>query len=719
MLKGLKYENAVLSQGSIAQGDEKGQPWLSVDGNAMIDIENAGQIRGRVIFLARLFKKTGLMTAAIVTLPTTDFLKKFSVFDQKPIDQIGLSDTAFTLANGDHEWLLKEFPEKIKKDLAGFAANDDTAFPFTDGKGAWLSAEVKNNSILAAPFSILKTQSPKVMFSAIFPKTKDETIKIRAKLLTGFDPKLLPIGDFLKLGLPTIEFTLGDLKNIAILTELKLNLAKLNLNIPLRMDFPIGVKLTSFSVTGFLPCKWENALGIPGFSLSDIGISGSFGKLPSLALSGLFELSADWKLEMMGALSFTSPIGLSGLSCKLGRDIGIGDLINLHSLLSKAAFPKIPVPEPGKIDLPLIDLKLRDPFFCISQIDIPPLNIREGITCSGTLLLGKTELGGGYFWMLKDKGIECRAWVKQFGFGPLQISGAGPDKKQGNKDDCPILDLAYWPLRQPPYTLDQHCYISGNTSILKTIFDVFINLKKDSVDLAVNGNLQNELKLYLFAEGKSELLKDLTRGGRLKCSGEVSGDFSTLEAMCIKPVENLAPVKSAVEFFRSNLLKIKSIKVSGSLDDLSKGLLPEAEICGSIFGFAFSIKEPMDFVTGRYIESWTTRISAMIKEKAESFLANPADFVLKAAGKVAELGQEVGDELIKAMGKSPEETWKSTTKAAEDFGKEAKKVAEQSGKIAVDTAAKAVNKAIITGKGITNTTRNAVGSALSTVSSWF
>ncbi|MFZ5950165.1 MAG: Vps62-related protein, partial [Candidatus Rifleibacteriota bacterium] len=423
MLKGLKFENAVLSQGSIAQGDEKGQPWLSVDGNAVIDIENAGKITGRVIFLARLFKKTGLMTAAIVTLPTTDFLKKFSVFDQKPIDQIGLSDTAFTLANGNHEWLLKEFPEIIKKDLASFAGNDDTAFPFTTGKGAWMSAEVKNSSILAAPFSILKTQPPKVMFSAIFPNTKDESVKIRAKLLTGFDPKFLPIGDFLNLGLPTIEFTLGDLKNIAILTELKLNLAKLSLKIPLRMDFPVGVKFTSVSVTGFLPCKWENALGIPGFSLSDIGISGSFGKLPSLALSGLFELSADWKMDMMGALSFTSPTGLSGLSCRLDRDIGLGDLITLHSLLTKLAFPKMPVPEIGKIDLPFIDLKLRDPFFCVSQIDIPPLNIREGITCSGTLLLGGTELGGGYFWMLKDKGIECQAWVKSFGFGPLKISG--------------------------------------------------------------------------------------------------------------------------------------------------------------------------------------------------------------------------------------------------------------------------------------------------------
>lgn len=719
MVKGLKFENVVLSQGSIAEGNEKDQPWLCIDGNATIEVENAGDISGRVIFLARLFKKTGLMTSVIVTLPTEDFLKKCSDFDKKPLDQIKISDTAFTLANGEHEWLLKEFPEKIQKDLATFASDERTIFPFVAGKGAWLSAEIKEKSFLAAPFSILKTQPPKVMFSATFPQTKNESVKIRARLLSEFDPKFLPIGDFLKFGLPMIEFSLGDFKSLALLIELKLNLtAKLNLNIPLRMDFPLGAKFTSISVTGFLPFKWENAFGIPGFSLSNLGISGSFGKLPSLALSGLFDLGADWKFDLVGALSFTSPIGLSGLSCKLGRDLGLGDLIELHSLLTKIAFPKIPIPDLGTIDLPFLDLKLRDPFFCVSQIEIPALSIREGITCSGTLLLGDTELGGGYFWMLKDKGIQCQAWVKKFGFGPIEISGAGPDKKPGTGDDCPIIDLAYWPLRQPPYTLNQHCYISGNASILTSSFDVFLNLKKDSVDFSLNGNLQNALKLYLFAEGKSELLKDLTKGGSLKCSGEVSGNFDNLEKIIVKPVENLGPVKSAIAFFGDNLLKIKSIKVSGSLEDVSKGLLPEAEITGSIFGFAFSLKEPMDFATGKYIETWTTKISAMIKEQAESFLTNPAEFIGKAAVKVAELGLEVSEELVKSMGRSPEETWKNATQSAQKAGEAAKKVAVESAVIAGNTAKQAADNAEKIGKMVADTMENIAKDAWDTVTGW-
>lgn len=721
-LTSVTIEKAVLSQGSIATGAEQGQPWLCIDGNVSVKFNQFGEIAGRILLLTRLYKETGLRTGFVITLPTEKLLARLGQLGEAPLKLLKLSDTAITYATEEHEWQYSEVPERLKKDFAVFADNPQAVFPFAKGEGAWMTAEVKGNTLLAAPFKVLKTAPAKVMFNAIFPQTKDESFKLRAQLLSEFTPSFLPAGKFFEIGSPDLELKTGEFKGISMLADMSLKLSSsLNIKVPARLDFPLNCNpMSGISISALIPGIWKNAMGIQGLSIGNLGIAGSFGSMPSLGLSGIADLGDGWKFDLGGALSFTSPVALSALKCSLNRDLGLGDLVKLHSILAKLAFPKMKLPDLKVINLPLVDLKVRDPYFCIAEQDIEALNIRAGITCSGTLALGATDLGACSFWMNAEKGIQCKGWISPFKLGPLALSGAGPDKKDNTSDDCAVIDLEYHPLPTPPYDLQQHCYISARADIGKIPLDALLEINKESLRLNLNGDFGSSLRLMLTATGDSSLLKDLTKGASLQCEGKATSDFiDRLENAVVEKAGNDPIVKTAVSLLGNAILKIRSITFRGSLGEIAKGELPNLEIKGAIFGMSFSISDSMMIPASDLLSRLVSKISDRVIAVAKDLVNDPIAFIGNAAKEVIKLGEDVSSELVKAFKQSPEQTWKDTQESAKKAAEEAKKVAEVGAKVAAETVSEVVSKAENIAKNVAKTMENIAKGAWDTISGWF
>lgn len=721
-LENVAVEKAVLSQGSIATGAEQGQPWLCIDGNVSVKFNQFKEIDGRIMLLTRLYKQTGLRTGFVITLPTKDLLAKLGQMGQAPLKLLKLSDTAITYATEEHEWQYSEVPERLKKDFAVFADNPQAVFPFAKGEGAWMTAEVKQNTLLDVPFKALKTAPAKVMFNAIFPQTKDESFKIRAQLLSEFNPSFLPVGKFFEIGSPDLEIKIGDFNGITMIADLSLKLSSnLNINVPVRLDFPLNFDpMKGISVSALIPGIWQNAMGIKGFSIGNLGIAGSFGKMPSLGLNGIADLGDGWKFDLSGALSFSSPVALSALMCRLNRDLGLGDLVRLHSILAQLAFPKMKLPDLKAINLPLLDLKVRDPYFCVAEQDIEPLKIRAGITCSGTLMLGATDLGACSFWMNAEKGIQCKGWISPFKLGPLALSGAGPDKKDKTADDSAVIDLEYHPLPTPPYDLQQHCYISARADIGNFPLETLLEINKESLRLNLNGDFGSSLRLMLNATGDSSLLKDLTKGASLQCEGKATSDFiDKLEKAIVEKAGKDPIVKTAVSLLGNAIIKIRSITFKGSLSEIAAGKLPNLEIKGAIFGMSFSISDSMLIPASDLLGSLVGKISDKVVATAKDLVKDPIAFIGNAAKEVIKLGEDVSAELIKAFKQSPEQTWKDAQESAKKAAEEAKKVAEAGAKVAAETVSEVVSKAENIAKNVAKTMEDIAKGAWDTVSGWF
>ncbi len=722
-IKGVELHNVVFSQGQIVSGDEKGQPWMCVSGNAELNFNQFGKIAGKIVVMSRLYKELGLRTGFVVLVPTETVLKKLPGMNQKPLNMLKFSDVAVTYANEEHEWAFSELPDQINENFKQFSGSNSSSFSFDKGENAWLVADVKSNTLLSAPFSVLKAAPPAVLFTAVFPQEKSESFKLRAKLLNAFDPKFLPPGKFLQLSMPSLEISVGNFQGISMLADLTLALSKkLSLSLPARIDFPLNCKPMSVgvSVSGLIPGTWKNPFGIKGLSIGNMSISGTFGKLPSLSLAGIIDLGSGYRFDLAGAFSFESPIALSALRCKLDRDLSLGDLIKIHGILLKVAFPKVKIPDLPSINLPLNELKIRNPEFCISEVDVPALNIQQGITVKGTLALGAVDLGGTDFWMLAEKGVRCKAWIKGFKIGGLGISGAGPDKKDFTKDDCPIIDLEYWPMTDAPYTLSQHCYISGRADILKAHMNFFLDVAKDKLKVDLTGDFGEILNIHLVGEGEHSLLKDISKGGSLKCSGEIKSDFiGELEKLVLGKVSDNTVVKTAVNLVGDAILKIKSIKVSGSLDDISKGKLPEVKAVCAAFGMAFTVTTPVNVADTEFKNKLKDLIADKVISIAGDLIKDPIAFIGNACGQVIDLGEDVSGELIKAFGRSPAENWKNvTSEAAKQAGK-AKAVAEEGAKFAADTAKNLAGKAEKLATKVASTMADIASGAWDTITGWF
>lgn len=721
-IKGVEVDNAVFSQGEIAAGDEKGQPWMCLSGDAKLNFNRFGEISGKIMVLSRLYKEQGLRTGFVVLVPTEKVLSRLPGMNEKPLSQLKFSQTAVTYASEEHEWAFDELPDQIRDSFKEFSGDNSTVFNFDKGENAWLAASAKDNSVLTESFSVLKAAPPTVIFTAVFPPEKDEPVKLRARLRDGFLPKFLPDWKYLKLLVQYLEIGVGKFQGINILADLDLNLSKqLKLSLPLRFAFPLDCHpLDGISVSGLIPGIWKNPFGIKGLSIGNMAISGNFGKLPNLALGGVIDLGDGFRFDFSGALSFSSPVAISALKFKLDRDLSLGDLIKMHGILLKLALPKVKIPDLKLIDLPIDELKIKDPEFCISEIDIPALNIQKGLTVKGILALGATDLGGTDFWMAAEEGVRCKAWIRGFKIGDLGISGAGADKKDSTSDDGPAIDIEYWPLTKPPYTLEQRCYISGRVDILKARMNIFLDAAKDSLKVDLTGDLGSAFNINITGKGDHSLLKDISKGGSLYCSGEAKSDFvEDVEKQVIGKVGNNDVIKAAVKLVGDSILKIRSIKVSGSLDDFAKGKLPEVKVVCSAFGMGFTVTTPAAISDTGLKNKLTEAIAAKVIKIAEDLVKDPLAFMDNACKSIAELGEDVGKELINTFGRSPEENWKNIKNEAAKKAETVKNVAESGAKLAASTAKDLASNAEKIASKVADTMENIAKGAWDTITGWF
>ncbi|MFZ5952353.1 MAG: Vps62-related protein, partial [Candidatus Rifleibacteriota bacterium] len=372
ILKGATLDNLSVQQGKFADGDEAGQPWLSVSGDAKISFPRFGSVNGRLCFLSRLYKQKGLKSGLFISVPAEVIEKSFGDVARPLFKQLSFSENAFvTYAADEHEWKINEFPAEIRENLASLSLGEDAGLPFAMGESCWLVAEVKESPVLAAPMAFLQSQPPRLLLSAFIPSDRDQDSLLRANLQSRFLPGLLPGGKSLDVAPPVLELQFGKSRKLTFSSELTLKpTSKIEFSIPVQIEFPANGKTAkSISVSGKIAGKWNDAFGIRGLEIENPTISGAFGENPSLGLAGIVDFGEGWKFDVAGA--FTATTGLAALRGKLDRDISFNDIVMLQKLLLQKAYPgnkKLADVIPAS-SLPLQELKLKNPEFCISQID--------------------------------------------------------------------------------------------------------------------------------------------------------------------------------------------------------------------------------------------------------------------------------------------------------------------------------------------------------------
>ncbi|ABB23893.1 hypothetical protein Plut_1031 [Pelodictyon luteolum DSM 273] len=713
LLKGVRVTDAEFTQGTIATGPEAGQPWMCLSGNVTVQTNRFGSVSGQVIALSRLYKKEGLRTGYVIKVPTTAVASKLPGLNSDPLNALHFSDAAVTFGQETHSWNVADLPVEVKTALQAYAPTGKELITFPKGENVWLVASVQSNSLLAAPFTVLNAAPAKVLFTAIFPEKPTDPFKLRATLQTKYKTTgFLPSG--INLDMPDMEISTGSFNGVTLWSDLHLNLSKkLHVDLPARLDFPVGVNpLSGISVSGIIPGTWKDPMGLKGLSLSEMKISGTFGSLPNLGLAANMNLGQGWDLDLAGALSFTSPVALTGLRCDIPRDLSLGDLISLHGIIMKAAIPSAQIPSLATLKLPIDVVKITKPSFSIAEVDMPALNFRQGISFNGGLKLGTADLGSAYLWMLADKGLECTGWVSPFNVGPIKISGAGPDKRSGTPDDKPMLDLKYTP--KSAFDVSQRCYLSGTASIPGVGLDAFVDIGKDNLKMNLDGMLAGVLDAQIVASGTQAVLTDVTKGGDMAFEGFLrTHAVQNIKNAVNNSIGGNSVVKKAIDFIGGGI-DIRSVRVKGSLDGLSKGTLASGSVHAAAFGKAINIDFAQVSIAD-FNTSIASQIGARVITIAQDLITNPGAY-FKA---LCDLSVELGGDVVKLFKMDPTQYYSQATQDIASVGIKAFDSAKQGAQFAQNTAKEAAKAAEGAAKKVEKVLSDIASGALKLLKSFF
>ncbi|MEW6712113.1 MAG: hypothetical protein AB1403_20000, partial [Candidatus Riflebacteria bacterium] len=697
ILKGIAIENLSIQQGKFADGDEAGQPWLSVCGDVKINFPRFGQIDGQLNFLSRLYKQDGLKSGIFISVPTRIIEKSFGDVAKNVFKRFSFSENSFiTYASEDHEWKIKEFPAEIQKKLATLSLGDDAALSFPAGESCWLVAEVKKSPILAAPMSFLQSQPPRLLLNGFIPTDPDQDSLLRANLQSRFLTGLLPGGNFLDVAPPVLELYFGKSRKLIFSSELTVKpTTNVEFSIPVQMEFPAdGKPARSVSVSGRIAGKWNDALGIRGLEIENPAISGAFGENPSLGLAGIVDFGEGWKFDVAGA--FTAASGLSALRGKIDRDISFNDIVMLQKLLLQKAYPgnkKLANVIPTA-SLPLKELKLKNPEFCVSQIDDTALDLKKGTSFKGGLALGNMELGEVHAIMTADEGVVCKAWLSNFSFGPLKVTGPENQGKSG-----PIFDLEYQPMQYSAEIPKQHCRICGKVEIAGASADALINLEKEKFNSTLKGSFGSLLELLLTAEGGIDCLESSEKLAGLCFTGKMSlGFVKKVEQSVMSLIGNDPTIAAAASFLGNTILRIREIEISGSAQQFAAGGGMSGKVHCSIFGASQRISVPLKIADGKILDLIARELVEAIRKISGEIVSSPAKFMANMAKNIGELGEDIARNVASALKEFSEMTPEKTLeKALEKAAVEALALAgdvKKKAQIIADLAPAATQKAV-------------------------
>jgi hypothetical protein len=209
--------------------------------------------------------------------------------------------------------------------------------------------------------------------------------------------------------------------------------------------------------------NWENALGVNGLEISNVGLEGVLPSLSEMGFKGTVNISKDKEISVEGKYSTMGEVVLKG---EYKGKLLLEDLIGFAIKMMLKNKTEI---DPTKIKGKLPQIGLQDLLLKIAPraTTIAGFEVEPGFSLKGKMLLLNNKEGFIDI-NISNEGIVAKGHMDEFNIGPVKFSGKGIDGRPGA-----TVDLTLTPAIQ-------HLVLSG--LIDATLFmgqgDVYIGLDK-------------------------------------------------------------------------------------------------------------------------------------------------------------------------------------------------------------------------------------------------
>lgn len=246
-----------------------------------------------------------------------------------------------------------------------------------------------------------------------------------------------------------------------------------------------GAKDLTLSIAGRMNGTWNNALGIKGFAMEDIVLSGETALAKanlSIGMGGTFYIGSK-KVELAAILPATPNVSSLAFKASL-NSIGLKDILDMTSkMMEKATGKKIPM---GKVPVGNIEFRNLAVSFAPAG-GSETVGIEEGISFQGALYINNKLISDTYF-KSSTEGIFIKQNIAAFKLGPLEVTGGPGMEKQG-----PLIDLAL-----TSDLAQNHMIFSGGVKLFGVLAAVTFEFQEKEVFL------KGQLKLFKLYEAKIE-----------------------------------------------------------------------------------------------------------------------------------------------------------------------------------------------------------------------
>ncbi len=214
---------------------------------------------------------------------------------------------------------------------------------------------------------------------------------------------------------------------------------------PLLFTGRIKVDPDKASGAGTMQGEWKDPLGVKGLAISDcafeMGIDYSI--FSNTGVPTVYGITGGLQLGTVKAMMATKIVGGAGAADSIlaGR-VNKLDLHDLVSLVNAANIISIPIEQVPQLKIEDVDITIAPKGGKIGEI-----RFEQGVTVKGKLsVLDKFAMVN--INVDPSVGIIGQGSMSQFTLGPLNVTGAGFDQKEGTADDGPTIDIQLTPEKQ-------------------------------------------------------------------------------------------------------------------------------------------------------------------------------------------------------------------------------------------------------------------------------
>ncbi|MBI4661639.1 MAG: Vps62-related protein [Verrucomicrobia bacterium] len=561
-------------------------------GRATINVKNLGSVTADVIILNRYKELTEPNVTLTFILDPNALRSRFSVLGRPPFNEFAFSKCGIMVAHKMQSWKLSELPDQIRVQFRQVIDADEYEIKAEPGVNALMSVSAGQSGQLRWILNVLQAAPQTVLFHGIIPTSgRQEDYRFIAEPMTTLKPAAFT--DKIETGPPWIVATAKP--SIEMLAYMSVIVPPRDMKLKFR-GYMSAAQGDGVLLAGAIEGDWLEPLEIPGLKMTSVAISGRVGDAPSIGLGGGVLLAGD-PTQVSMEIPVTENISSAAFS-GTKKNLGLADILRVQAgMIEVATNGRVQNPDFRNPDFPVEQFELHDVQFMAARYDNPLLKVQQGITLRGKLFFNSLELGEIDFRCQARSGVVAKSYMRGFDFGPIAVSGGGPDERRGTGDDGPMFEIVHWKQTEHPYELEQNFYIDGYARVFGSLLDAHFKLGRTRLELNLEGKMKD---LYLIEMSR---LADFNFAAgfngpampELVMTGNFRADFihplqQQIDGLLLSRVP--ADIKGLNFKYQFNVCQAG---FDVRLSDINQGIIPNLKIDAISWGQKLQVTAPFNF----------------------------------------------------------------------------------------------------------------------------